>query len=495
MYDGSQRLHHPKWAKFVRIKAEEKARLQGSAKRSDGAKVAGRNDRPPDPVTHPFEESPGTPRREETQPSGKPLPPSKDSLDLRKDTPGVANVRYAVPPACDGPSELQDEPVPDHEVPNRVAHSSSDEQYRTADEQTNEDERSSSTVRSSKPVDRLTAVERSNPLGQPVHTGQSSSAAQSPSAKESGTFQQLTRIKKPIPAQQPSPNDPNPHNGPPSVRSRRRRAEYLTNNLLGKTQAQHILLKQQGATLRSRLDSQRAQERQARVEKQRVQTAPQTVTTPLNPAARSFAGAQLVAAARVVSATQLNPAARSFEAVQPVVGTKSVPAMDWESTIQSIPAANPVLVKNSILPTQSTPYKKSSLVHDLRSLFIPTDSHVSRRKKVGPKTVQEYNQINFRGLGRSMPKGEVFCKSLFRRDPTPLPQALPTLPQPKSSDEMVDFRELTQALIDDILSSPPKQLADMLEPTKTPHAANINRRALHSLTQPPSGGPSPMASA
>jgi hypothetical protein len=430
------------------------------------------------------EDSHGPQPNEDSQQRGTSLDKSKGPPEPRRDTPKAGEVESTVLPNDKWP-KLGEELAPDPEEPVRVAQSSSNDEHRTAQERpapgpeepvqvaqsspgeeywSAQEEQSSCSEPSipvglPDPTEQLDSaeslfadeqsplvlgpVQQSNTVKQPTPSEQFTPAGQLPPVERSSPSSTL--VEQSFPAKQPNPG-PSPHNGRPIIRILRRyppsqpqeQSASLTQaaTASGSTLAMEAgpatetgLQNQTRPNYRARRDARLAEQRRLRAE-------------------------QEAEAAQLVAVTQLNPAAPSFAATQPFAATQSDSPTLSIATLQSDPEPQAASTWSSTPVIQPTSSVWSRLAQALDYVYTLTESNILRRKTDGPLTIGAYNKIHFGGLGRSVPKGEVYCKTLFRREPEPAPPGRPSPP-------VVHLCALPypQELIDDEFSLPPPSLS------------------------------------
>ena len=339
------------------------------------------NARFPARSAQPCEDPSGQQPDEDSQPNGIRPGTGKDPLELRKDTPGIGEVEHAVFPRSEWP-QVDENPV-------------------TAAD------RYSSPAAQAGPVPESTATKQSTPDEQAFPAEPS----QQDPVEQSGPVPQSTAVERSTPVDELFPQI-----GPPHVRL----------PFQGSNEHTYLLSEPQEESPPSTQEAQ---------------------TTQLNPDTPSFEATQIADVAQSVLAKQLNPAAQSFEATitrsilarqlnpaaQPFPATPPVVATQENSATQSIPVAQAVPATPPIRATQPTSTTWSHLAQELESRFTLTEYNIFRRKDWGPLTAKAYQSLNYGGLGRSAPKGEAFCKSLFRWEPIPPPQ--PVFQQPSDTRE------------------------------------------------------------
>jgi hypothetical protein len=438
---------------------------------------------------------------ENSQQRGAPFDKGKGPLEPRRDTPRVGEVESAVVPHNQWP-KFGEELAPDAEEPVQVAQLNSSEEYRTAQERSAPDpeepvqvaqsssseeywlaqeqlapeleepvrdaqsspsggyrsvqeEQSDSNespilVEPSNPIGRLSSSEPLNSIEQPSPVGQSSTAAQSTSVGQSDSALQSTTIEENSATEA----------GPATQKAQ--------NGLHNKTRPNY----------RARRDAIIA-------ERKRIRAAQEALAPQLNPAAQPFTATPVVEAVEPVPAKQLNPAAQPFEATpaaeaarpivdrwfnppkQPFTATRSPIVLKSITTLQSEsdPEKQAVSDRRLIPYTQPDSSVWPRLARALDTVLTLTESNILRHASDGPLTIGAYNKIHFGGLGRSMPKGGLYCKSLFRREPAPqLPQPAPPGPPPPPALQQppsprAQGPPYQYALIDDDFALPPPELA------------------------------------
>ena len=265
----------------------------------------------------------------------------------------------------------------------------------------------------------------------------SSPAAQAGPVPESTATKQSTPDEQAFPAE-PSQQDPVEQSGPVPQSTAVERSTPV-DELFPQIGPPHVRLPFQGSNEHTYLLSEPQEESPPSTQ--------EAQTTQLNPDAPSFEATQIADVAQSILAQQLNPAAQSFEATitqsilakqlnpaaQPFPATPPVVATQENPATQSIPVAQAVPATPPIRATQPTSTTWSHLAQELESRFTLTEYNIFRRKDWGPLTVKAYQSLNYGGLGRSAPKGEAFCKRLFRREPVPPPQ--PVFQQPSDTRE------------------------------------------------------------
>lgn len=474
------------WENFMLVKAKQRAELRARAEKERELKGCGGDNARLAKSTQSYKDALGLPPSGESRPSANsqptqdPLLSGKNSLDQRKDTPAaVGSVRHPIH-STDGPSVSYDEaPTPDPFVPPiQVAHSNSDDRDWTVGEEgaSGEDGWATHTEPlSSNEPSTLTAIEQSIPRAEQPEAGLELDSRTSPSSSARWAGDLAHNEQSERKALKPS-----------QVARHERRArnaqaaetadEAGTAQEAGTVQQVQTPQLNPPARLFSALfeatqpvQSEIPRSEKIELEEQKAQTAQEARSTQLNPVAQSFtATEQHVAGARAVSATQLNPAAQSFSvaaALSSVPATSSIPTIhpSTHATAQqsfSIPATQPIPIPTtSSIPTiypsihataQSfEPRKPARIQRSSRrgararptipasrnlttSPFEPVKSKIYRRNPHGPMTVEQYNELYHGGLGRSVPRGKVFCGCLFRREeplPLPAPPPSPELPQ------------------------------------------------------------------
>jgi hypothetical protein len=425
--------------------------------------------------------------------------------------------------AQSSPSEeywpAQEQSAPDAEEPIRARQSSSSEGFWSAQEEQSNCSEPSTSFESSDPIEQLgsseplTSVEQSPPVKptnavdqslpsepsipaeKPAHVehsipdAQSSSVGQSNPAPQSNAIEQLTLIVQSFPAEQSGP-DPSPPTGPPIVRLPRRcpssepQEQSTPSTQVAKAPGSSLATKESPATQKAQtgLHKQSRPNYRARrdaiiAERKRIGAAQEALATQLNPAAQSFTATPVVEAAQSVPAKRLNPAAPSFEATQ---AAEAAPLIDrwFNPPAQPFAATQSVIILKSIADLQSDPEKQevsdrrstpytppassvwSRLAQALDTVLTLTESNILRHASDGPLTIGAYNKIHFGGLGRSMPKGESYRRTLFRRGkpaPPGPPSPPPALQQPPSPH--VPGLPYPCALIDDGVALPSPALS------------------------------------
>lgn len=442
--------------------------------------------------SQPCEDSHGPQPNEDSQQKGTSLDKSKGPLEPRRDTPKAGEVESTVLPN-DKWAKLGEELAPDSEEPVRVAQSISNDEHRTAQERsapgpeepvqvaqsspgeeywsaqegycTAQEEQSNCSEQSTPvglpdPTEQLDSAEslfadeqsppvlgpvkQSNTVKQPTPSEQFNPAGQPPpverSSPSSTLVEQSAPVEQSFPAKQPNPG-PSPHNGPPIIRILRRSPpSQPQEQSASSTQAATA----SGSTLATG----------AGPATQTARTGPQNETRPNYRARRDARLAEQEAeAAQLVAVKQLNPAAPSFEVTQPFAATQSDSPTLSIATLQSDPEPQAASAWRSTPVIQPISSVWSRLAQALDSAYTLTESNILRRETDGPLTIGAYNKIHCGGLGRSVPKGEAYRKTLFRREPEP--------PLPPSSPPVVHLCALPypQELIDDGFSLPPPSLS------------------------------------
>jgi hypothetical protein len=441
------------------------ARVRKLLEKNGDAKVGGSNC--PLGSGQSCKESHGLWPNENSQQRGAPFDEGKGPLEPRRDTPRVGEVEGAIVPHDQSPNlakklspdseepvqvtqstsieayqTAQEELAPDSEEQVQVAQSNSSEEYWLAQEQSAPDPKepiqdarsissegywsaqeeqsdsneSPTLVEPSNPIERLDSSEPLNSIEQPSPVGQSSAAAQSTSVDQSDPALQSTTIEENL-ATKAGPATQNAQNGPHN----QTRLNY-----------------------RARRDAIIA-------ERKLIRAAQEALATQLNPAAQPFTATPVVEAAEPVPAKQLNPTAQPFEATPAAEAAKPIVYRWFNPPKQPFTATRSPIVLKSIttLQSESDPEKQAvsdrrlipytqpdssvwpRLARALDTVLTLTESNILRHASDGPLTIGAHNKIHFGGLGRSMPKGGLYCKSLFRREPAPQPpQPAPPGPPP-----------------------------------------------------------------
>ena len=347
-------------------------------------------------------------------------------------------------------------------------------------------------INQSAPVQQLDPVKHSNTVKQPTPSKQLNPAGQPPPVERwspaSTLVEQSAPVEQWVPAEQPNPG-PGPHNGPPIIRILRRYPssqpqEQSASSTQAATASGSTLATQAGPATqnantghhnqtrpnnyRARRDARLAEERRMRAAQEAK--AAQLVPVQLNPTAPPFGVTQAAEAAQSALDKQSNPAAQPVEATQSDSPTLSIASLQSDpeppaiSAWRSIPAAQPI----------SSVWWR--LAQALDSVYTLTESNILRRETDGPLAIGAYNKIHFGGPGRSMPKGEAYCKTLFRREPEPAPPGRPPPP-------VVHLCALPYPhdLIDDGFSLPPPSLSKFDTPYEQSSAQPVTEEEMLSV--------------
>ena len=480
--------------KCLRISLEENekggaARVRKLVEENGDAEVGG-SDCPLGP-SQSCKDSHGPQPNEDSQQRGTSLDKSKGPLEPRRDTPKAGEVESTVLPNDIWP-KLGEELAPDSEEPVRVAQSSSNDEHRTAQERSAPGPEEAARIAQSSPGEEywsaqegyctakeeqsncsepstlvglpdpteqlysaeslfadeqsppvLGPVQQSNTVKQPTPSEQFTLAGQPPPVERSSPSSTL--VEQSFPANQPNPG-PSPHNGPPIIRILRRSPpsqpqEQPASSTQAATASGSTLAMETGPATETGLQNQTRPNYRARRDARLAEQ-------------RRLRAEQEAEAAQLVAAKQLNPAAPSFAATQPFAATQSDSPTLSIATLQSDPEPQEASAWSSTPVIQPTSSVWSRLAQALYSVYTLTESNILRRKTDGPLTIGAYNKIHFGGSGCSVPKGEVYCKTLFRREPEPVPPGRPSPP-------VVHLCALPypQELIDKGFSLPPPSLS------------------------------------
>jgi hypothetical protein len=331
---------------------------------------------------------------------------------------------------------------------------------------------------------------------------------------QSTAIQPSTPVEQSLLAQQLSPIESGPHIGPPTVRLPPQSSNGHT-YLLSEPQEGSPLPTQEATTPGSTSTTQANQPSQKRAryrllqkdmrrwdlaEQRETCAAQEAPTTQLNPAARSFEATQEAEVAQSILDRRLNPAAQAFEttimqsilarqlnpAAQPFRATQSDPAAQSISVAQAAPA------KPSTRAIQPISATWSRLAQEVEYLFTLTGYSPFRREPNELLKIKAYNEIHYGGPGPSAPKGELYCKGLFKREATrPQPPVVQQLFSPR-----IQALPCPQALIDDGFSLPPPALPMPSMPCEQTSAQPVTEGMLpersvlvegHWLVQQPNG--------